>query len=268
MPRHLPALAIVSFLTLVTARPSATQQTSTTAAQRDPQAIAVITKVLNAAGGVSALAAIQDYTGSGTVTYNWADSPVQGNVTVKGRGLAQFRLDATLHEGVHSWVVNNGTALQKLPDGSITPMPYPFTIKAAGVSFPFAQLVVAMQDTSWSISYVGLATHNGQQAYDIGIQKIIPQKSDPSGFQGSVTKADFFIDPNTFSILSVQDRAYPKYGEAGSSPHEMQFSNYQTVSGILVPFNMTDFIAGQQTTTIQLSQFTFNSGLTDADFAL
>ena len=125
-----------------------------------------------------------------------------------------------------------------------------------------------MQDTSWSISYIGLVNHGGQQAYDIRFQKIFPQSSDPSGFQSSVTKADFFIDPNTFSILGVQDRAYPKYGEAGNSPHEMEFSNYQVVSGILVPFNMTDLIAGQQTVTIQLSQFTFNSGLTDADFSL
>ena len=262
------ALVVTSLLFLLTARPSATQQTSTAAIQRDQQALTVLAQVLKNAGGATALATIQDFTGSGSITYNWPEGPAQGSVKVKGRGISQFRLDATLADGVHSWVVANGTALQKQADGSITPLPYPLTLKPASITFPFAQLVVALQDTSWSISYGGLVLHNGQQVYDIGFQKILPQGSDPFGFQSSVTKANFFIDPDTFSILSLQDRAYRKDHEPGDVPHEIQFSNYQILNGVRVPLSVTELVSGQQTVTIQLSQITFNSGLTDADFAL
>jgi len=264
-PRLTP---LVLLAVLLAARPSTAQQTSTAGVQRDSQGIAVIAKALNAAGGASALAAIQDFTGSGTVTFNWGASPVQGSVTVKGRGLAQFRLDAALSDGVHAFVVSNGIASQKQADGSITPMPNVLALKPASVTFPFAQLVAAMQDNSWSISYGGLVTHNGQQAYDIVVQRIFPSSNDPSGFQSRVTKADFFIDPNTFSILSVQDKAYRRDGDPGDTIHEMQFSNYQLFNGVFAPSSITELIAGQQTFTIQLSQITFNSGLTDADFAL
>jgi outer membrane lipoprotein-sorting protein len=46
----------------------------------------------------------------------------------------------------------------------------------------------------------------------------------------------------------------------------MQFSAYQAVNGVLVPFSVSEFVAGQQTMAIQLSHVTFNSGLTDSVF--
>jgi hypothetical protein len=268
MPRHLPALALVSFLSLVTARPSGTQQTSTGAVQRDPQAITIITKALNAAGGIGTLAAIQDFTASGTVSYNWGESPVQGNVTVKGRGLAQFRLDATLPEGAHSWVMNNGTALEKHHDGTVTPLPFTLTLRPANSTFPFFRLLAVLQDTSWSISSVGTVEYDGQQAYSIGLQRTYTDGTDPTGFKSTATKSDFIIDPNTFLVLSIQDKAYRKDGGPGDAPHEMQFSAYKSFNGILVPSSVTELIGGQQTATIQLNQITFNSGLTDTDFGL
>ena len=39
---------------------------------KDPQAVALLTQFLNAAGGLSAISSIQDFTGTGTITYNWA----------------------------------------------------------------------------------------------------------------------------------------------------------------------------------------------------
>jgi outer membrane lipoprotein-sorting protein len=262
-------LAPLAFvLALFVTQLSAAQQTSTSAVQRDPQAIAVISKALNAAGGVSALAAIQDFTGSGTVTYNWGDSPIQGNVTVKGRGLAQFRVDATLPEGMHSWVMNNGSALEKHHDGTVTSLPFPLTLRPANSTFPFSRLLTALQDTSWSISSVRTVEHGGQQGYDIGLQKMYTDGSDPSGFKSRATKTDFIIDINTFLVLSIQDKAYRKDGSPGDAPHEMQFSNYQSFNGVLVPSSITELISGQQTSTIELSQFTFNSGLGDSDFEL
>lgn len=241
------------------------QQTTTTL-QRDPQALAILSQVLSAAGGANALTAIQDFTASGQVTFYWAGEAVQGSVTVQCRGLNQFRLEATLPDGVHSWIVSKGSALEKHPDGSMTPMPFENTLKPASITLPLTQLAAALQDASMSITYIGLVTHDGQQAHDIRLQKVLPATSDPYGVQSKITRADFFIDPNTFSILSVQDMAYRRDNEPGESPHEMQFSDNQSTSGILVPFSITELIGGQQTVSIQLSQITFNSGLTDADF--
>jgi hypothetical protein len=62
------------------------QVTSSTPTLQDPQAVSVLNQVLDAAGGVTALSAIVDYTGTGAVIYHWGAKDVQGTVTVSGRG--------------------------------------------------------------------------------------------------------------------------------------------------------------------------------------
>jgi hypothetical protein len=82
----------------------------TQTAQRDPQAMTVLAQALNTAGGTSAITAIQDYTASGTITYYWAGQPVQGAVTIRGRGSDATRLDAVLPSGTRSFAVDEGVA--------------------------------------------------------------------------------------------------------------------------------------------------------------
>jgi hypothetical protein len=50
--------------------------------------------------------------------------------------------------------------------------------------------------------------------------------------------------------------------------HEVHYSNYQTVGGVLMPFSITEDLTGQATWTIQLSQIKFNVGLQESAFAL
>ncbi|MGH9644553.1 MAG: hypothetical protein ACRD3Q_19285 [Terriglobales bacterium] len=241
--------------------PTTTQPT----VQRDQQALAILSQALSAAGGQTAVAAIHDYAATGKVTYSWGDG-VQGSVTVKGRGLHQFRVDATFADGVHSWVLNSVTTFQRNPDGSTSPLPSQNTIKPATVIFPLLQILTVSQDTSFSISYGGLVTRNGQQLYDILVQKIFPAASDPIGALSKMTKSQIFIDPKTLTVQIIEDTAYRKDGGPGEYLHDILFLNYQTVNGILVPFSITESIAGQQTMTMQLSQIKFNTGLTDTDF--
>src|SRR6266478_1148258 len=98
---------VLSVLFLI---PSVAQQTTTQqgpqSVQRDAQAISILSQALNAAGGATRLGAIQDFTGTGTIAYNWANNQVPGSVTVYGKGLDQFRMDAGMSSGTQSFVVN------------------------------------------------------------------------------------------------------------------------------------------------------------------
>jgi hypothetical protein len=232
---------------------------------RDPQTISLLTQVLNTAGGSTAIAAIDDFTETGNVTFNWG-APVQGTVTVKGRGPHEFREDATLADGVHSSIVNNNASYQVNPDGSVIPLPGQNLVKPASITFPILRVLMAIQDASTNISYRGLVPHDGQQLHDVQVEKIFPQSVDPTGAMTKITKADIYIDPNTLMIQSISDTAYRRDGGGGDFPHEVQFSNYQPTSGVLVPFSVTEFIVNQQIQTIQLTQVTVNTGLTDSNF--
>ena len=85
-------------------------------AQRDQHAVTILTQTIAACGGQDLLAAIQDFTETGTVTYYWADQ-ITGNVTVKGRGLHQLKIEADLPAGKHTAVVNRDGG--SLIDGTV-----------------------------------------------------------------------------------------------------------------------------------------------------
>jgi hypothetical protein len=238
------------------------QQASLPAPHRDPQAVLILTQALSVAGGIEALSAIQDFTGTGTITYYWAGQEVSGAVTVRGRGTGQFRLDASLPSGERSWAVNNGTGVLKEANGTVNSIQGYNAVNLGSLTFPFACLVAALKDSSLSISYIGLETRSGAQVNHVRIEKM-----DPDNIPSSLATKDFFID-SQYQILASLDQIQPKDASTIELPHEVQFSDYRLVSGLLVPFSITDIIFGQHTSTIQLSQIVFKSGLTDSDFAL
>jgi hypothetical protein len=234
--------------------------------QRDPQGIAILTQTLSAAGGIQTISPLQDYSAAGNITYYWARKEVQGSVVVKGRGTNQFRLDATLQAGVRSWAVSNGAGFVKEPDGATKPIFYQNTVNFGSLTFPFPCLVAVLEDSSISVSYVGLETKEGQPVQHVQTKKIFPSNIDPRGVFSKLTTRDFFVDPTTFRIVSTLDMVHPDDAYTIDHPHEMFFSDYRSTNGALVPFSMTETVSGQRTYTLQLNQISFNTGLSDSDF--
>ncbi len=241
------------------------QQTSTPSTIRDQRALAIITQSLNAAGGATALSAIQDCSGSGTITYYWSDSPVQGTVNVKSRGLGQLRIDATLADGARSVIANNGSGSVAEIDGSVALLPHQSAAALGSMALPYLPLLAAFQDTSITITYVGLVDHLGKQVYDVRVQKPYAFATNPTGTMGVLNARDFLIDSNSFLVTSVLNSV--NITRDGVDAHAFEFSNYQTVNGVAVPFSISETARGQALFTIQLNQVTFNSNLADSDFA-
>ncbi|HEX9272996.1 MAG TPA: hypothetical protein VGA01_12360 [Candidatus Binatia bacterium] len=235
-----------------------------TSVNRDPQAVSVLSQTLNAAGGIKALTAVQDFSGTGTVTFYWANQET-GSVTVQGRGADQFRMDAVLPEGVRSVLVNDGSGLVIQTDGRVETMTYQGATNLGNATFPLLEALGQYQNTAISISYVGLVNHLGNPAHDIRFQLIYPSQLDPAGLQSAQTMREIFIDPNTFLPVSILDSIDTARNTSGLS-HEFVFANWQQVNGIAVPFWITESVGNQSLVTIQLTQVTFNTGLSSTAF--
>ncbi len=259
---YVPHLIPLLFMICVLSGQLLGQQT----VQRDQQALMILKQALKAAGGVDLLNSIQDFTGNGTITYFW-DDQVNGNVTVRGRGTAQFRIDATLPGGERTVTVNKGVGSVTETDGTVRSIPHPSALKLGSMTFPYMPLLLATQDVSMSITYVGLVDHGGQQAQDIRIQKIYSATEDPQGDRSRLTSRDVFLDPNTSLVIGISDVIDPASGDSQGVRHEVLFSDYRTVNGMAIPFSITETVREQALFTMQLTQISFNSGLTDADFA-
>jgi len=236
--------------------------------RRDPEAVAILTQCLNAAGGAQALTAVRDFSAPGTIIYFWAGKEVQGRAMIRGRGTNDFRVDANLPEGTRSWVGSFGHGSTRDPGGPVKAIPAHNTLNLGALSFPQLKVAAVVNNSSLSIQYVGLVDLNGRRTYVIHVKQALSPSVDPDGILTHLTAMDFLIDNTTYEILLVRDTIHPDDNATQDLVHEVEFSDYRLTNSCVVPFSITERVNGQRTWTIQLSAIRFNAGLTDSDFQL
>lgn len=235
--------------------------------QQDPQAVSILTQCLNAAGGSAALSGVQDFTAAGTITYNWADQAVSGPVTVYGKGLAEFRMDANVSGGTQSLIVN-GTGGNSIPvNGSAVSVPFFNLMTAGSLTFPAARVVAALNNPSTSLTYIGSVSWNGSQAYQVHVSPPVDPTLTLNGALSGLGQFDLFIDPTSSQLLELAENVWSNTDTSQSYLHEIIFSNYTTTSSLSVPLSITEKIAGQQTWSMSITSITFNNGLSDSLFS-
>ncbi len=260
MPLSRPAALLVSVLLLTPGL--AAQQPP----RRDPQAVSVLVQCLNAGGGVGAISAVQDFIAAGTITYYWAWKEVSGTVTVRGRVYDQFRLDATIPQGTRSLAVSRGVGFLREVNGTIFPFHSLNAVNVKTLSFPFSEILEALNGPTIDISYSGLVEVLGRQVHRIRAQRRPTSGADLGGILTRLKTKDYFVDPATLLVVKTEHIFYPKKALSEGLPYEVYFSDYRLVNGVLTPFSITEKVGGQRTWTIQLSSIRFNAGLTDGDF--
>jgi hypothetical protein len=126
---------------------------------------------------------------------------------------------------------------------------------------PHTQLVVVLNHPRFSITYKGVVQLDGNSVHDVQVQRVLPGQTQPDSMTEYHT-IDFFIDTTTLQIVMTQDNV-PKH-----IVHQVRYSDYRPVNGVLVPFSIGEQMGGQGTRDIHLSQISFNTGLQDSAFAL
>jgi hypothetical protein len=246
-------------------RPQALQaapgQSSSPIPVQDPQAVSVLTQTIAAAGGSTILGGIQNFSGTGSISY-LQPSNVQGSVTLSGTNMDQFRQDTTLPSGVLSQVVANDQITLEMQNGTVLPLNIQAPLCPERLIVPYMFLVPAMNGSGFSISYKGLMPFDSGTAYEIELQEVVPGLADPAGQFAQYHTIDFFIDSSSFQILMMQD-VVPT-----NLVRQIRFSNYTNLNGVLIPFSITQQVDGLQVWTIQLSQISFNTALPASTFQL
>lgn len=263
----LPRRFVVVLLSLAFAIPAFAQQVVTTV-QRNPQAISIIQQSLSAGGGAATFAAIRDFTATGNITYFWAGQQVQGSVTVRGLGADNFRLDANLSSGTRSWAVSNGQGTVKEANGQTSKIVYENAVNLGALSVPYFELLAAVNDASFVVTFLGQVTVEGRSVYDIRIQKTFSANDDPTRDLTQLSTKDFLFDPQTYSIVGTEVVAFDNENSLHRFQRLILFSDYRQANGVLVPFSVKEKVSGQETWAIQFSAVTFNNGISASVFQL
>lgn len=234
------------------------------ASRRDRQALTILGQALSASGGLSAVAAMRDYTASGRVTFRW-DQVIDGEISITERS-SDIRIDASLPNGSRSWYILNNYGREKDVDGNINILGANQVASIKSWTFPLFQIGRALSDASVNVSYLGSATRLGHQTFGVRIE-VLPLH--PLDRGGKTASRDFYFDSKTFLVVATEDFALMS-GTGPNVRHQVQFSDYRNVQGLAVPFQIvdavTDLVDPQVLATIVFDHVSFNAGYPDTQF--
>ena len=186
-------------------------------------------------------------------------------VSVLSKGVDQFRISAALPEGTRSWTVNHGEGWLREPDGTTRNIPYANVADLGSVTFPLSLILQALQDASVSVRDQGPTSLDGQQLYQIRLERSLDAGA-PEALLSISRERNLFFDPKNLQIIKISDTMYVAENIRDPFVRDIFFEDYRTVGGLIVPFAVTEHISHQKTWTIQFEHIDLSASLSDNDF--
>jgi hypothetical protein len=245
---------------------SLAQQPKTAAPARDPLALQILQQAVGAVGGLQAIDAVQTFSASGRVTVYRTEEGTEGEIVMKGRGLQEFRVDTHLDGIDEWWFIAKGGGFRKQADGKIRPLIYQEVANIRSFCLPWVQIAQAIRDSEVDVSFLGTATREKRPTLGIRIYAARTHVG-PGGIGAKLLEKDFYIDSQTFQLVSVDDFSYPMDRIADGIRRRVVFSDYRAVQGTLFPFAISEQVGHRQRLmAIHLNEVQINASVNNHDF--
>ena len=117
--------------------------------------------------------------------------------------------------------------------------------------------------------YIGMENRNGSSVQHIQVYRYAYNKSPATMalFQQFST-IEFYLDAASLLPLATTFNVHPDDDASTNIPAEVDFLGYQSISGILVPAHIQEYLAGALTLDFVTTSAAVNSGLPDSDFMI
>ena len=263
-PKRLAILFCLLFVVL----PTLAQQ-SGTPVTKDPQAVQLATASLAA---LSDNIQISDITLTGTATRTTGSDVENGNFTLKGLGTTDSRLDLNLSNGLNSEIRNQastgapqGFFIQS--GGSPSPLAQHNCWTSAVWFFPVLSVLAQTSDPTVALSYIGQETRSNVAVSHIQFNVAGASLALSDSRLAQLGLSDLYIDATSNLPVAIVFNIHPDNDALTNIPVEIDFSAYQTVNGIPVPFRIQKLLNGTLFLDFTVQNAAVNSGLTDSAFA-
>jgi len=233
-----------------------------------PQAVALAIQALSALVGTTT---VTDATLTGTVIRTAGSDVDTGTVTLKVLGTSESRLDMSLSNGTRSEIRNSSSGSPQgfwvAPDSSVHLMANHNTLTYAAWFFPALSVLSQASNSSLLFTYIGQETRNGETVQHIRAAQNVSSSADPSGLIQSLSTEDIYLDATSLLPVALIFNAHPDNNALANIPVEVDFSNYQVVNGVKIPFRVQQYFNGTLFLDVTVQSAVLNSGLTDSVFA-
>ena len=228
--------------------------------QRDTAAVAAVQEAVTALGGYTAVGLIVDARVTGTI------APASGSSLPAGRFVwedapPEFRYTLQTPTGARAFVSGHGQpAFEK---NSVVHALYPHMATA---SFPFhlPAVVLAHQlgNVNCSVRLIGNSTVAGNPAIHVRMSV------DTNSVSAQVTPQDWYFNSVTSLPLRVEYRLPQNRRPDDFSVEAEEFSNFQKVNGLQIPYRITIYRDGVLQGAATINSVAFNVGLSPSEFDL
>jgi hypothetical protein len=231
----------------------------------DPRVLSLVSLSITALTGGTG---ISDVTLSGTAAWSNGTKSETASATLMAKGSGESRFDMTLSAGHRSEIRNDGSssALGEvlLSDGSVLQWSPQNCMVNAAWFFPQLSVLAETANSSLIFSYVGQESRNGQAVQHI--QSYQYASTNTAAVQQWSTM-DIYMDAASLLPTAFVFNTFSTDGSQ-TIPVEVDFSNYQTVGGVQVPFRIQRYVAGNLGFDFSVASARFNTGLQDSLFAI
>jgi hypothetical protein len=208
-------------------------------------------------GGVTVLSQVHNSVVTGTSANQTAQQAAPQSFTWT-YAEKQFRLENSAASGSHV-LVSSGGSPQDFHDGEWLVVPPGMARTILPYHIPALTLFGEIQNSGYSFVFGGSTTLNGKVAIHI-------QSRDDSDVTGHLfTPQDWYFDSATGLPLRVEFQIPISENANDSLPASMDFSNFQAVTGVLVPFQLR-ITEGPITFVSTVTSATFNTNIDPSTF--
>jgi hypothetical protein len=232
----------------------------------DPQALSLAAQsIIALTGGAS----ISDVTLSGTAKWSNGTDVETASATLMAKGTGESRFDMTLAAGPRSEIRNDGSNTHRgellATDGSVSPWANHNCMVNSSWFFPQLSVLGATGDATLIFIYVGQETRNGATVQHI--QSYRYSARDTTATQ-HLSKMDIYLNAVSLLPSAFVFNIHPNKDSTHNLTVEVDFSSYQSVDGVQVPFRIQRYVAGNLGLDFSVASTQLNSGLGDNLFTI
>lgn len=261
---------VLLFGALMSILPACAQISS--ANERSPDAVAILQRVLSTSGMSNATNVVHDVVVTATISGSANDATQAQRITISVGANEQFRVDLASPAGRRSRFYNQGRSTLRGPDGTVIHITEDNAAADISRLFPLRTIVEVLRDSVSTINLVGtkIDQESGHSICQIRINTRREQAREQQVSALTYLPTDYFIDQNTNQIVRIE-RLHRDRGAVPTNPtlgpfETYRFDDYRAESGIVLPHEITVSLAGRLLSTLHVTGYQFNQGLSNSVF--
>lgn len=236
---------------------------------QDPQAVSILQKSLASLIGTTT---VTDVTLTGTVNRTAGSDIESGTVILRATAVGQSRMDLTLPAGNRSEARDDSQSPPVgqwlAPGGSVQPIAQHNLLTEPAWFYPSFVLARVLSNSAYSISSMDQESKNGSSVDHITVSQQSPVPAGTQDWLTTLSRMDVYLDATSFLPVAVDLNTHPDDNAALNIPIEIQFSDYQAIQGLQVPMRVLQLVNNSVLLDIEVTQASFNTGLTSTVFSL